>query len=62
MFITLLASSHEFYYAYHEFKATYLEIQRDNGSGVRTNPNKILQLYHLSHKNTMACGNLKVVT
>ena len=62
IFITLLDSSHEFCYAYHGFKATFFEMQRDNGSGVRTDPNKILQLYHLSHKNTMACGNLKVVT
>ena len=29
MFITLLDSSYGFYYAYHEFKATVLEVQTD---------------------------------
>ena len=35
MFITLLDSSYEFYCAYHGFKATFLEVQRDNRSGVQ---------------------------
>ncbi len=43
MFITLLDSSYEFYYAYHGFKATVLEVQREIRSGVRTDPDKILQ-------------------
>ena len=43
MFMTLLDLSYEFYNAYHGFKATVLEMQRDNCSGVRADPNKILQ-------------------
>ncbi len=43
MFITLLDSSYEFYYAYHGFKATVLEVETDIRSGVRTEPDKILQ-------------------
>ena len=42
MFLTLLDSSYEFYCAYHEFKATFLEVQREKRSGVRTDPDKIL--------------------
>ena len=61
MFMTLLDSPHEFYNAYHGFKATVLEVQRDNCSGVRADPDKILQFQHLSRKNTKAGGNLNVV-
>ena len=42
MFLTLLDSSYEFYYAYHGFEATILEVQRENLSGVCTDPSKIL--------------------
>ncbi len=35
---------HEFNYAYHGFKATDLEVQRDSSSGVRMDPDKILLL------------------
>ncbi len=35
MFITLLDSSYEFYYPYHGFKATVLEVQTDIWSGPR---------------------------
>ncbi len=42
MFLTLLDSSSEFYCAYHGFKATILEVQRENCSEVRTDPDKIL--------------------
>ncbi len=43
MFITFLDSSYEFYYVNHGFKATVLEVQTDIWSGVRTDPDKILQ-------------------
>ena len=43
MFITLLGSFYDFYYANQGFKATFMEVQRDNCSGVRTDPNKIFQ-------------------
>ena len=43
MFITLLDSYYEFYYAFHGFKATVLEVQTDIRSGVRMDPGKIFQ-------------------
>ena len=62
MFIALLDSSYEFSYVYHGFKATVSEVQTDIRSGVRTDPDQILQFLHLSRKNMKAYGNLKVVT
>ena len=41
MLITLLDSSYEFYYAFHGFIATVLEVQTDIWSG--TDPDKIFQ-------------------
>ena len=41
--ITLLVSSYEFFYTYHGFKATVLEVQGDICSRVGTDPDKILQ-------------------
>ena len=83
MFLTLLDSSYEFYYARtphnwmrvnirpfkincmisvtslipFAFKAIFCKCREKT-----TALDKFLPFWHLSHKNTMACGNLKVVT